>query len=184
MCLQIKVYLHSCTIVDRSVKFWHNFVKWYIDDAGRTKSPKGVSKTRAGGRVNCSRDSTIRGVHEAERLLWLGSLRTINPPRSQVAHVLDYRATRGETWVSSDLLPRQTTIRLLVIYCYRMLRYWPKVDRMDYNGTRDCCLSLFYFSLQVLVREINKINYNNSQTVLYNFRLCSQQFLQLVLLQQ
>ena len=34
---------------------------------------------------------------------------------------------------------------------------------MDYNGTRDCCLSLFYFSLHVVVREINKINYNNSQ---------------------
>ena len=39
------------------------------------------------------------------------------------------------------------------------------MDRMGYTGSRDCCLSLFYFSLQVLVREINKINYNNSQTV-------------------
>ena len=51
---------------------------------------------------------------------------------------------------------------------------------------RESCLSLFYFSLQELVREINKINYNSSPIVLYKFRLCStlQFSLHLELLQQ
>ena len=54
----------------------------YITRGGTDSPMAGSLLTRAAACVNCSRDSTIRGMHEAKTLLSLGSLRTINPPRS------------------------------------------------------------------------------------------------------
>jgi len=58
------------SIVDRSLNFWHKFLKCYIDvDGGRIPPWRGLPLPRVRACVNCSRDSTIRGMREVGGLI-------------------------------------------------------------------------------------------------------------------
>ena len=132
-------------------------------------SPIGVSITQGRARVNWSRETRLSRRARGRRIRnpqWLESYQGFRSLRSlpdrtmarietisRVAKHSRHRRARIVLNASVKLSVKrsvaipQTTIRLLVIYCYKMLRNWPKVDRVDYTEKRESCLTLCYISL-------------------------------------